>query len=91
MVRVWPTDSADGFEGSPYTCNLKDLLVEIVLSKWLRADAVMDADPVSRVALAPRRRQAVADAGGTGSHKTAVPSRASNGGARYPHELLAAV
>ena len=41
----------DGFPGSPYTYNLKDLLVEIVLSKWFRADAVTDADPVRRVAL----------------------------------------
>ena len=41
----------DGFQGSPYTYNLKDLLVEIVLSKWFRADAVTDADPVRRVAL----------------------------------------
>ena len=31
--------------------NLKDLLVEIVLSKWFRADAVEDANPVRRVAL----------------------------------------
>ena len=30
----------DGFQGSPYTYNLKDLLVEIVLSEWFRADAV---------------------------------------------------
>ena len=41
----------DGFPGSPYTHNLKDLLVEIVLSKWFRADALTDADPVRRVAL----------------------------------------
>ena len=41
----------DGFPGSPYTYNLKDLLVEIVLSKWFRADGVTDADPVRRVAL----------------------------------------
>ena len=40
-----------GFQGSPYTYNLKDLLVEIVLSKWFRADAVTDADSVRRVAL----------------------------------------
>ena len=40
-----------GFQGSPYTYNLKDLLVEMVLSKWFRADAVMDTDPVRRVAL----------------------------------------
>jgi hypothetical protein len=40
-----------GFPGSPYTWNLKDLLVEIVLSKWFRADALTDADPVRRVAL----------------------------------------
>ena len=31
--------------------NLKDLLVELVLSKWFRADAVEDADPVRQVAL----------------------------------------
>ena len=36
-------------EGRAY--NLKDLLVEIVLSEWFRADAVEDADPVRRVAL----------------------------------------
>ena len=41
----------NGFQGSPYTHNLKDLLVEIVLSKWFRADALTDADPVRRVAL----------------------------------------
>ena len=40
-----------GFQGSPYTYNLKDLLVEIVLSPWFRADAVTDADPVRRIAL----------------------------------------
>ena len=41
----------DGFPGSPYTHNLKDLLVETVLSKWFRADALTDADPVRRAAL----------------------------------------
>ena len=41
----------DGFPGSPYIYNLKDLLVEIVLSKWFRADVVTDADLVRRVAL----------------------------------------
>ena len=41
----------DGFLGSPYTHNLKDLLVEIVLSEWFRADAVTDADPVRHLAL----------------------------------------
>ena len=35
--------------GSPY--NLRDLLVELVLSKWFRADTVEDTDPVRRVAL----------------------------------------
>ena len=40
-----------GFPGSPYTYNLKDLLVEIVSSKWFRVNAVTDADPVRRVAL----------------------------------------
>ena len=39
-----------GFQGgSPY--NLKDLLVEIVLSKWFRADALEGDDPVRRIAL----------------------------------------
>ena len=40
-----------GFPGSPYTYNLRDLLTEIVLSKWFRADAVTDGDPVRRTAL----------------------------------------
>ena len=40
-----------GFQGRPYTYNLKDLLVEIALSKWFRADGVTDSDPVRRVAL----------------------------------------
>ena len=40
----------DGFHGGP-AYNLKDLLVEIVLSRWFRADALTDADPVRRTAL----------------------------------------
>ena len=48
------TRLADGFRrgfhgGMAY--NLKDLLVEIVLSRWFRADAVTDADPIRRAAL----------------------------------------
>ena len=39
-----------GFHGG-LAYNLKDLLVEIVFSKWFRADAVTDVDPVRRVAL----------------------------------------
>ena len=39
-----------GFHGGP-AYNLKDLLVEMVLSKWFRADGVEDADPVRQVAL----------------------------------------
>ncbi|MCE2461422.1 MAG: DUF1588 domain-containing protein [Pseudomonadales bacterium] len=35
--------------GTPY--NLKDLLVEIVMSPWFRADTVFDDDPVRAVAL----------------------------------------
>ncbi|MCY4559713.1 MAG: DUF1588 domain-containing protein [Chloroflexi bacterium] len=45
---------AHGFREGLYgerAYNLKDLLVEIVLSKWFRADALDDADPVRRVAL----------------------------------------
>ena len=40
-----------GFAGSSYTYNLKDLLTEIVLSKWFRADLLTDADPLRRAAL----------------------------------------
>ena len=40
-----------GFPGSSYKYNLKDLLAEIVLTDWFRADAVTDNDPVRRVAL----------------------------------------
>ena len=45
---------ADGFRqgfrfGAPY--NLKDLLVEMVLSEWFRADALDQGDPVRAVAL----------------------------------------
>ena len=40
----------DGFQGG-LAYNLKDLLTEIVLSKWFRADRVTDTDPVRRVAL----------------------------------------
>ena len=39
-----------GFHGGP-AYNLKDLLVEMVLTKWFRADAVEDANPVRRSAL----------------------------------------
>ena len=41
----------NGFPGSPYVYNLRDLLAEIVLSQWFRADAVTDADPIRRAAL----------------------------------------
>ena len=36
-------------EGVPY--NLKDLLIEIALSRWFRADSVADADPARVIAL----------------------------------------
>ena len=39
-----------GFHGRP-AYNLRDLLVEMVLSKWFRADKLHDSDPVRRVAL----------------------------------------
>jgi hypothetical protein len=39
-----------GFQGRQ-AYNLKDLLVESVLSKWFRADLVEDGDPVRQVAL----------------------------------------
>ena len=48
------TRLADGFRrGFPSRAayNLKDLLVEIVLSKWFRADALEGEDPVRRIAL----------------------------------------
>ena len=43
-------DFRRGFHGGP-AYNLKDLLVEMVLSEWFRADAVEDANPVRRIAL----------------------------------------
>ena len=43
-------DFRRGFHGG-LAYNLKDLLVEIVLSKWFRADAVTDANPIRRAAL----------------------------------------
>ena len=45
---------ADGFRNGFHgglAYNLKDLLVEIVMSEWFRADALTDRDPVRRVAL----------------------------------------
>ena len=39
-----------GFHGGP-AYNLKDLLVEMVLTKWFRADEVEDTNPVRRIAL----------------------------------------
>ena len=39
-----------GFHGGS-SYNLKDLLVEMVLSKWFRADALSEVDPVRKVAL----------------------------------------
>ena len=50
-VKRLASEFRRGFRGSPYTYNLKDLLVEIVLSKWFRADAVGDPNPVRRMAL----------------------------------------
>ena len=40
-----------GFPRSRYRYNLKDLLAEIVMSEWFRADAVTDTDPIRRAAL----------------------------------------
>ena len=40
----------EGFHGGP-AYNLKDLLVEIVLSKWFRADTLDEWDPVRQIAL----------------------------------------
>ena len=39
-----------GFHGRA-AYNLKDLLVEMVLSKWFRADGLSEADPIRKVAL----------------------------------------
>ena len=50
-VRRLANGFRTGFPGSSYAYNLKDLLVEIVLSKWFRADALGDAGPVRRTAL----------------------------------------
>ena len=49
-VERLATGFRHGFRsGAAY--NLKDLLVEIVLSKWFRADALVGEDPVRRIAL----------------------------------------
>ena len=49
-VKRLATGFRQGFRfGAPY--NLKDLLVEMVLSKWFRADALSISDPVREVAL----------------------------------------
>lgn len=49
-VQRLARDFRRGFDGgSPY--NLKDLLVEIVLSRWFRAQTLSDDDPVRRAAL----------------------------------------
>ena len=45
---------ADGFRNGFHgglAYNLKDLLVDMVLSEWFRADGLIDTDPVRRVAL----------------------------------------
>ena len=49
-VERLATGFRQGFRGGA-AYNLKDLLVEIVLSKWFRADALEDDDPVRRIAL----------------------------------------
>ena len=49
VVRL-ATGFRRGFHGAA-AYNLRDLLTEIVLSKWFRAAAVTDADPVRRTAL----------------------------------------
>ena len=46
LARGFRHDSRGGLE-----YNLKDLLVEMVLSEWFRAEALEDEDPVRRVAL----------------------------------------
>ena len=53
-----------GFHGRA-AYNLKDLLVELVLSKWFRADAVPNAHPVANGRASRRGRKTIAHAGGT--------------------------
>ena len=48
-------------EGFRKGFNLKDLLVEMVLSKWFRADILSDADPVLEVALRDAGRACTKD------------------------------
>ena len=65
--------------------NLKDLLVEMVLTKWFRADALSEADPVREVALRGAGSTTAADAGRTCA-KDRLPDRLSVGPAyRYPN------
>ena len=49
-VQRLATGFRQGFNGRA-RYNLKDLLVEMVLSQWFRADALSDGDPVREVAL----------------------------------------
>ena len=70
---------------SPY--NLKDLLVEMVLSKWFRSEAVLVADPVRSAALHDAGARRLLTPGGTVSE-----DRRPHGfrmGAPHSHELLA--
>ena len=71
-----------GFPGRA-AYDLRDLLVEIVLSKWFRADAVEDANPVRNVALRRRRRPPAPHAGGARSQDHGPHRRAM--GTRDPH------
>ena len=50
-VRRLARGFRQGFPGSTHTYNLKDLLVEIVLSRWFRAQSLSDEDPVRAAAL----------------------------------------
>ena len=67
-----PTDSGAA-SGSRAAYNLKDLLVEMVLSKWFRADAVEDANPVRRMLpCAIQAPEATPHTGGASDRKTAA-------------------
>ena len=78
-----PMDSSTGFQRSVKAYNLKDLLVEIVLSKWFRARRDRGCGPGSLRGAGRCRGQAAADAGGARTARP-PPSRVFTWGRHTP-------
>ena len=79
-----------GFAGrAPY--NLKDLLGEIVLSKWFRADWVDNANPILHIALRDAGARRLAHAGGAVAQDCGDYRRRMGTRYRYRYPLLGCV